>query len=47
MVKIAEIRQLSVAFHMADKTITAVDQVSFDLNPGETLALLGESGCGK
>ncbi len=47
MAKIAEIKQLSVAFIMADNTVTAVDEVNFDLNPGETLALLGESGCGK
>ena len=29
------------------KTLTAVDGVSFDLMPGKTLALVGESGCGK
>lgn len=43
----AEIKQLSVAFQHSGKTITALDKVSFDLVPGKTLVLLGESGCGK
>ena len=42
-----EINQLSVAFKSHNKTITALDKVSFSLIPGETLVLLGESGCGK
>ncbi|MDI1352259.1 MAG: ATP-binding cassette domain-containing protein, partial [bacterium] len=43
----AEIDQLSVAFQSAKKTITALDKLNFNLFPGETLVLLGESGCGK
>ncbi|KDD10508.1 dipeptide ABC transporter ATP-binding protein [Bordetella bronchiseptica] len=34
-------------FGRVDKRVHAVEQVSFDLFPGETLALVGESGCGK
>ncbi|HAZ7573504.1 dipeptide ABC transporter ATP-binding protein [Legionella sp. PATHC032] len=43
----AEINQLSVAFKSPDNTVLALDKLSFSLNPGETLVLLGESGCGK
>lgn len=47
MVKTAEIKRLRIAFASSKQTITAVDDLGFYLNPGETLALLGESGCGK
>lgn len=43
----AEIHQLSVAFQDHHKTVSALDELSFNLYPGETLVLLGESGCGK
>ena len=34
-------------FNRVTREVHAVEQVSFDLWPGETLALVGESGCGK
>jgi len=41
------VRDLSVDFTVGDAQLRAVDSVSFDLQPGRTLALVGESGCGK
>jgi microcin C transport system ATP-binding protein len=41
------VRDLSVAFHQGGATSVAVDHVSFDLMPGEVVALVGESGSGK
>ena len=42
-----EVRDLSVAFRLPAGEALAVDRVSFGVAKGETLALVGESGCGK
>jgi peptide/nickel transport system ATP-binding protein len=42
-----EVRNLSVDFHTAQGTVHAVRDVSWHLDRGETLAILGESGSGK
>jgi len=41
------VRGLTKHFTTSKRTITAVDSVSFTIAPGETLGLVGESGCGK
>jgi oligopeptide/dipeptide ABC transporter ATP-binding protein len=38
---------LSLEFHKDGQVLPAVDDVSFDIASGETLCLVGESGCGK
>ena len=40
-------RDLCVEYVLESGIVGAVDKVSFDLNPGEFLAIVGESGCGK
>jgi oligopeptide transport system ATP-binding protein len=42
-----QVDDLKTRFHTPEGTVYAVNGVSFYLNPGETLAVVGESGCGK
>ncbi|MEB3369575.1 ABC transporter ATP-binding protein [Saccharopolyspora mangrovi] len=43
-----EVRDLSVVFaRRGEPPVTAVDGISFDVEPGKTVGLVGESGCGK
>jgi len=47
MKPLLEVRNLTTHFHTQDGVVQAVDNVSYDIGRGETVALVGESGCGK
>ena len=47
MPKLLEIKNLRTYFYTEEGVVRAVDGVSYDLDEGETLGLVGESGCGK
>ena len=47
MTKLLEISGLTTYFYTSGGTVKAVDGISYDLEEGETLAIVGESGCGK
>lgn len=42
-----QVSHLTTRFRLGNRTFTVVDDLSFDLQAGKTLALVGESGCGK
>lgn len=44
---LVEIKNLKTYFHLDEGTVKAVDGASFDIYRGETLGVVGESGCGK
>ena len=45
--KLLDVRDLSVGFRQGESATLAVDHVSFSLDQGETLAIVGEFGLGK
>ncbi len=44
---LVEIKDLNVEFEVRDGTVHALDGVTFTVNRGETIGVIGESGCGK
>ncbi|MFO7899189.1 MAG: ABC transporter ATP-binding protein [Planctomycetota bacterium] len=42
-----DVRDIRAYFHLGESVVKAVDGVSFSVDRGETLAIVGESGCGK
>lgn len=47
MSNLLEVKNLRTSFNTNDGKIFAVDDISFTLKQGETLGIVGESGCGK
>lgn len=46
--QLIEVEQLKKFFHLGrDRTLKAVNNISFSIRQGETLGMVGESGCGK
>jgi peptide/nickel transport system ATP-binding protein len=46
-VALLDVQRLTTVFDAGDRPVLAVDDVSFEVRHGETLGLVGESGCGK
>ena len=47
MAKLLEVKNLATYFFTPEGVVKAVDDISYDLEEGEILGLVGESGCGK
>ena len=47
MHSVLRVEDLSVSFELEAGLVNVVDRINFSVEAGETVALLGESGCGK
>lgn len=45
--RVAQVKDVRVEFHVRGGSVRALDGVSLHVNAGETVAVVGESGCGK
>ena len=45
--RVLEVRDLELHYFTRKGVVRAVDKITFDLRQGETLGVVGESGCGK
>ena len=45
--RVLSVEGLTVDFDVKGKSVNILSEISFDLNMGETLGIIGESGCGK
>lgn len=45
--KLLEVKNLKTYFYTDEGVVKSVDDVSFDVEKGKTLGIVGESGCGK
>ena len=47
MTKLLDVQDLCTRFHIPEGIVYAVNGITFHLDEEETLAVVGESGCGK
>src|ERR1700736_4288058 len=47
MTLLIEVKELRTHFQLDEGTVKAVDGATFDIHRGQTLGIVGESGCGK